>query len=715
MKNKTPEQFSKADVQRFTVARQTMLVKSLTNSLEEISGNTFWEELTCVGYNPEKTLLEAVVEVKQPTGYSGGLCTNGSFEYVRFFIDWGSGFEDVGFTSFKVFDISNAPAGAQHPLEYLAVLELDESNHKRLCNFPVLPKVRAVLSWNTIPSTDPENPPGFGNAKDCSIQINPRKPIFSDLNSAINTKELFDPNILKNIDPDFPLPINPPAPLIIDEHYVKDYKAKKIPDHRAFYSMVKSNSTKISLSTPSLSISKAFLEEYKIDFNKIYELINSDKANINYEELMCVGLNSSQDKLGAIIKVKLPSGFSGELCDNGSFEHVAFWADWNNNGTWDEYLGTASVKVFDFTELPDGGLCYAVELPIDVSQHLKPCKFQNIIKVRGVLSWSSLPSTTDPEDLNTWGNRIDSLVQIRPGIKITGNQPGHRMDYIGNVAVNQIDASTHLAFPSAVFNYQTNRPWGGSVNFRAEILNSGAPGNVHFQVQYYEATSASWVPVNTQHTFITAEPHPLGGTLFNSVPINAADYGGWFPYLADQSIGRVIASDLLANWATANRSGAHKVRLAFTTDHSHSSGNILYSEEYTIMLDNILFDVNPDFGVAINQAYTLDLVIDGGDCHQYKQKEVFNGHLKVIDKYFGQWSLHLEPTSHYSGSPISPSSRMVINLIDNGDANAAWSLDTSTLDPCGYTVRLRGIKRTIFNSSVGTFHRRDKYVGFSVI
>ena len=64
-----------------------------------LSNHTAWEELTCVGYNPQTAKLEAVVLIKRPTGYSGGLCTTGSPEHVRFWIDWGSGFEHVGLAS----------------------------------------------------------------------------------------------------------------------------------------------------------------------------------------------------------------------------------------------------------------------------------------------------------------------------------------------------------------------------------------------------------------------------------------------------------------------------------------------------------------------------------------------------------------------------------------------------------------------------------------
>src|SRR5215831_6283364 len=48
--------------------------------------NTFYEELGCVGFQPQFNRLEAVVFVKQPSGYGGGLCSKGTQEYVRFFL-----------------------------------------------------------------------------------------------------------------------------------------------------------------------------------------------------------------------------------------------------------------------------------------------------------------------------------------------------------------------------------------------------------------------------------------------------------------------------------------------------------------------------------------------------------------------------------------------------------------------------------------------------
>ena len=76
-----------------------------------MKANTKYEEIKCIGFYPDTDLLEAVIDVKLSYGYKGSLCSLGSFEYVRFFVDWnGDGDfededEDVGITSVNVHDI----------------------------------------------------------------------------------------------------------------------------------------------------------------------------------------------------------------------------------------------------------------------------------------------------------------------------------------------------------------------------------------------------------------------------------------------------------------------------------------------------------------------------------------------------------------------------------------------------------------------------------
>src|SRR5260370_23943271 len=51
--------------------------------VKPIKFNTSYEELVCVGLQPQLDRLEAVIDIKRPTGYGGASCTAGSYEFVR--------------------------------------------------------------------------------------------------------------------------------------------------------------------------------------------------------------------------------------------------------------------------------------------------------------------------------------------------------------------------------------------------------------------------------------------------------------------------------------------------------------------------------------------------------------------------------------------------------------------------------------------------------
>ncbi len=93
------------------------LAESTYKSVKIIKFDTTFEEVTCLGYNPALDLLEATVQIKLPTGYDGSICFAGSSEYVRFYVDYGSGWTDVGSgpTSFNVHDIPNKTDCADSP------------------------------------------------------------------------------------------------------------------------------------------------------------------------------------------------------------------------------------------------------------------------------------------------------------------------------------------------------------------------------------------------------------------------------------------------------------------------------------------------------------------------------------------------------------------------------------------------------------------------
>jgi hypothetical protein len=124
--------------------------------------------------------------------------------------------------------------------------------------------------------------------------------------------------------------------------------------------------------------------------------------------------------------------------------------------------------------------------------------------------------------------------------------------------------------------------------------------------------------------------------------------------------------------------------------------------------------VSPTPNAVVDTAYKLDIVIDGGDCHSYLQNEIIEGHLRALDNYFWKWVLELQPTTHFTGSPVDRPCRSYGSLVDEGDANAEWKLDTKLLGKCGYTLTLTAYDRTIVNSNGAIVHWNKKAIGFSV-
>jgi hypothetical protein len=136
-------------------------------------GDTSYEELTCIGLYPERNFLEGIIKIKRPSGYLGDLCSGGSKEYVRFFIDWnGDGDfvdwnDDAGVTAVAVHDVPEV--GKVH-LCYALGRSFEAL--RASCQAPYIVKVRAILSWQQVP-TGPSFVPVWGNVLEGWVQIRP--------------------------------------------------------------------------------------------------------------------------------------------------------------------------------------------------------------------------------------------------------------------------------------------------------------------------------------------------------------------------------------------------------------------------------------------------------------------------------------------------------------------------------------------------------------
>lgn len=152
-------------------------VKALAHFKEQvtaISGNTYYEHIQSISYNPQLQLLQAIVSAKRDPGYNESLCP-GPYAFVRFYLNYGNGWQDQGYSAVNEQGISTAIGWAGIPenrVTFSASLRIFPKIDP--CGVHVRPQVRAVLEWNKIPpANEPEYSPAWGNAVDDYIQVTP--------------------------------------------------------------------------------------------------------------------------------------------------------------------------------------------------------------------------------------------------------------------------------------------------------------------------------------------------------------------------------------------------------------------------------------------------------------------------------------------------------------------------------------------------------------
>ncbi|MCP5072577.1 MAG: hypothetical protein GY947_04685, partial [Rhodobacteraceae bacterium] len=451
-------------------------IPDLPKPVEKKAGDTSFEKLTCVGYNPDTEILAAIVQIKQGSGYSGGPCTDGSYEYVRFYLDYGDGvWVDHGVTAFNVHD-----QGFKNKLCYAVSIELDPKKNSCCEDKPVLPNVRAILSWDVEPPANQPNwLPVWGNRLERSIQIDPRNPLFChfiDVFEKVGVQKI-DPALftqLKQL-----IEVQPLAPKPVATINELQESGGKVDDDRLVLRHVFPAIAKLAADKTDIAAFEA-LKSAQIDLNQFDDFIQKPEFNTHYEELHCVGLDRDLSQLHGVVQVKLPYGYSGNLCKKGSREYIAFYLDFGSG--W-EYQGTTSVVVHDIPSLPDKGLWYQASLPVDLDDHKKKWCESGQARIRGILSWATPPLPNQPEFVPHWGDREDCWIEIRPLPKgVPEGQMTPFLEAIGNMPVDLIDAAGYAngASIGATFTADDS-PFGGAILF-AGLIFFPTSNNLEYRV-----------------------------------------------------------------------------------------------------------------------------------------------------------------------------------------------------------------------------------------
>ena len=139
-----------------------------------IQEDTTYESLSRVSYDPLRQQLCAAITIRQPNGYSDNVLNNGSEEFVRFYVSYDEGLRwlDQGMLLVNVFDASTSKPRSYEVTQLIIPLEDVPSG--------IVPRVRAILSWNLPPPTlAPDWKPVWGNVVESSIRMQDSRVIFS--------------------------------------------------------------------------------------------------------------------------------------------------------------------------------------------------------------------------------------------------------------------------------------------------------------------------------------------------------------------------------------------------------------------------------------------------------------------------------------------------------------------------------------------------------
>ena len=677
------------------------------SSIKKMSKKKKYEEISCVGFNPDTNILTATVQIKLPYGYSGNQCAAGTMEHIRFYIDYGGddGWEDLGLGGVKVWDLPNDKDCAKKlnkPLSYVISIEIDSK--KKYCNHQVLPRIRAILSWDVIPPDDNPNwIPIWGNVVEQDIQI---KPKFLPLHPYIPF-DVMNPEYHFVLDdlPEIPelIPVETPTPAPVEfmevaklyrsKNFIKKSGLKVEPSRFGHSRLIMISETTL----PDLGLISSNLSDWKamkLDFDKAMKLLDNTTANTSYEELDCVGLDPNRDWLEATFTIKKSAGYMSDLCKSGSKEYVAFWVDWDDNCKW-TYLDTVEVNVHDILNLPTDGLSYTAFLPVNLDKIRKHCSKPKIGRIRAVLSWNQPPSTTDPYNLRHYGNRLDTHIQIRP------SAPKALIERIGGVSVSQIDyinngktkVGAQVMPVGSLADYwgagSNECPFGGNKMFIVgKQFNSG---KYRLKVRPFGNPAAEevlkskfWITKGSNPTLIT--PDPISGFVNYSDIFNNND-------------------DMLGHWNSSDNNGLWEIML----ERVKPDTTVVTSLWYKILLDNI--------------EAKAEITLDAGACNTFVKGAAaeITGKFVATDKHFAGFRLRTLPTSILPPAPQTPgtvsfssgsSTKGTTEAINPG---RVWKLNVNKMEPCGYVVEVRAYDQTIRNNNSNAYSYRRDDVGFCLL
>jgi hypothetical protein len=724
--------------------------------------DTAYEQLTCLGLQPQQARLEAVVNIKQHTGYGTDACGTGSQEFVRFFVQQGASWVDLGVASFDVYNI----ASTSLPLSYSA--SVDFSAASKFCFTENIALVRAILSWSIEPPAgDPNFTPPWGNVLDTRVQVAPELffevPIANLVGEGLLT---LNPEVQATIDVTKGLPPKTAAPLSYSQLKTQ-YAHTSVPGHRFGFaaalkllnepilSTLPTTATAVIPTPSSAATPPATLTQLTAgaDLAAILAAIEAQSSDTTFEQLMCTGYNPETRELAAVVEIKLNAGYSGNLCTAGSTEYVSFFA--LIEGTW-KNLGTGTVNVHDLAAVSPGNpLMYAVFRISNLAE--MPCETLTGVPLRAILSWQVQP--TGPDFVPVWGNVVNTHVQ--PQIGVASESEQLRLMRLGSVTVSGISDTTFLANPTGVAGDCSgcDSPFGGEIivegDFQPKIdvfdhvtgmvLPGAKPMIYQVWVERTDVASAPFQLANPFGIALWPPSAPFPPVIFTQTvqpapgPVTGGVSGTLYYQYMESDLQAVNPRTLAAFEAGGLAEGDYQVQVrGWIWDTLSLSYVPIPSQSKTIHIYNgyphtELF-ATPGGVVAVTEhrpqvAISLTSI---PDCGSAVVGETLHGSYSVTDNFFGSVTVALVPItvggvvqlennpvlSNWTGAsqcgPAAAQNQVFYDGSNTFGTSGTFTLETTGMTPCGYTLQITSADRALVDSHCYN-HWNQIGVGFCLI
>ncbi|HEY2469403.1 MAG TPA: hypothetical protein VGI45_16400 [Terracidiphilus sp.] len=137
-----------------------------------------------------------------------------------------------------------------------------------------------------------------------------------------------------------------------------------------------------------------------------FRIVLNLSGDTAFESLGCVRYIPLLDQLYVSINLKRETGYSFQVGHPGSREYIRFYLSFDRGVTWQD-KGISAVNVEDKPR--EGPRLYLVTKKVDLLQDYRA---EDVVMVRAILSWNSMPPADAPDWTPLWGNVAETQIRI---------------------------------------------------------------------------------------------------------------------------------------------------------------------------------------------------------------------------------------------------------------------------------------------------------------